>query len=392
MIHAVSTAAPPAHQSEAPGKGRAAGSIFLRIAAVTLAVKVSMVLEAFRIGQWEPSAWLTVFWRFDTDWYARVAREGHQRITPRDLRPHSENGRTPSYYAFFPLYPLLIAGVMRATGLGMLQAAWWISLVASPAAFYLFYRIAHVECQDPRRAWFSTLAIMLFPFNYYYYVFYTEALYLLLLLACFWFVQQRRPVLLGASAIMLALIRPNGVMAGLPLLLWHGERHDRGFRKLLHGDLRSAWPTAVGLLLLVGTFAGYCLYLQRMTGDALAFSTAQAGWLRHFKWPWATIGDASGALDPLFAFFSLAMFLWVAATASQWRTSFLVLMACSTLLPLSTGVNTSMPRYWSTVFPLFLCVGRPLSQSRRPYRALLLWGLALLGLCIPWITESDFAV
>lgn len=281
---------------------------------------------------------------------------------------------------------------MQFTGAEFATAAAVLSLLLVPVAFYLFYRLALLELRDHSKAWLATLCIMLFPTNYYYYVFYTEALYLFAVVAVFVFTYHRQYLALVLSMILLTLVRPNGLLMALPLVLWFAEHFDPGFKSLRSFRLNAWLPVIVAGVVMALTLAGYCYYLYEMTGDPLAFNTAQKGWQRYFKWPWFTIAHAGGILEQIFAIYTVFLLFCIMLTVQHWRLSFFVLMMISILVPLSTGLNTSMPRYWSVIFPLFIVMAMVIGKWKYcnwlPY---LFWLLMLLNF-IPWVIGDPYSI
>jgi hypothetical protein len=382
--------------------------IFLKIFLFTLLIKLSLIFvgvlvanftdykfidqSSFKIDQLKPQKWNTIFNRFDSNWFDAIARDGHSKVNKADLVPNEHNNFNQSYYAFFPLYPMLMGGIMKITGADFITVAWWVSFFLTPFAFFLFYKLALLELKNPDHAWLATLCIMLFPANYYYYNYYTETLFLVLVLSAFLLAYHKKYIALCLVMVPLALVRPNGLLIALPLVLYFAEQHDPGFKNLLSFKLKSWLPLFAALTILAVTFLVYCYYLYEMTGDPLAFSTAQKGWHRFFKLPWFTVWHASGPLDPYFAGYTLFLLGFILITLQHWRLSFFVFMVISIVLPLSTGVNTSMPRFWSVIFPLFIAMGVVIAQWKYgKYLPYLFW---LLMLCnfVFWVIEHPFAI
>ena len=112
--------------------------------AVVVVIGFDGALNARR-GEWDSQrlhdlgAAIDVWARWDSDWFLQIAEDGY-----------SWPSSTP---AFFPLYPLLVAGLGRLLVGHMVLAGVLVSLAAGLAAFVLLYRLtaAHLGLDAARR-------------------------------------------------------------------------------------------------------------------------------------------------------------------------------------------------------------------------------------------------
>jgi Dolichyl-phosphate-mannose-protein mannosyltransferase len=338
--------------------------------------------------------WVTDVWaRWDSVWFLRIAEHGYGAV----------HGVTA---AFYPLYPLTIAGAGRVFGGHYVAAGIVVSLAAALASFLLLYRLAEdrLGAEGARRA---VLYLAVFPMSLFLQAVYSESLFLALALGAFLLAERRRWAAAGATAGLAVLTRISGValLPALALLAWRRPREER----------RRAFAS---LCLAPLIFAAYPLYLGLARGDAFAFARSQGFWNRHLSaagplggiwdgsraaWAgvrqlvsgshthhyWAPVQDA----DPMrvaavnleaFGFFVLL----VALTVVAWRrfgAPYGLFAAVSLAIPLSVPSERwpllSLPRFGLVLFPCFLALatlgGRP-----RVHTAIVVVSSVMLGVAV----------
>ena len=338
--------------------------------------------------------WVTDVWaRWDSVWFLRIAEHGYGAV----------DGVAA---AFYPLYPLTLAGAGRALGGHYVLAGIVVSLVAALASFLLLYRLAEerLGVDGARRA---VLYLAVFPTSLFLQAIYSESLFLALALAAFLLAERQRWLGAGALTGLAVLTRISGValVPALALLAWRRPSAER--RRAL-----------AGLCLAPVIFAAYPLYLGLARGDAFAFARSQGFWNRHLSaagplggiwdgsraaWAgvrqllsgshthhyWAPVQDA----DPMrvaavnleaFAF----LVLLVALTVIAWRrfgAPYGLFSAVSLAIPLSVPSERwpllSLPRFGLVLFPCILALatlgGRP-----RVHTGILVVSSVMLGVAV----------
>jgi Mannosyltransferase (PIG-V) len=336
--------------------------------------------------------WVTDVWaRWDSVWFLRIAEHGY--------------GATSGVAAaFYPLYPLTLAGLGRSLGGHYVLAGIVVSLACALAAFVLLYRIAEerLGAEGARR---SVLYLAVFPMALFLGAVYSESLYLLLAIAAFLLAERGRWLGAGLVTGLAILTRIAGValLPALAVMAW--RRPDR-------------WRALASLCVAPLVFAAYPLYLGIERGDAFAFARSQGFWNRHVSpagplggiWDglraaWAGVEQlVSGShthvywtpvqdTDPMRAaavnlecFAFLALF--VALTVIAWRrfgAPYGLFCAVSLAIPLSVPSHRwpllSMPRFGLVLFPCFLALavlgGRP-----RVHTAILVVSSIMLGVAV----------
>src|SRR5436190_10781697 len=164
-----------------------------------------------RAGRWDSPlihdlGWFTDIWaRWDSVFFVRIAQHGYDHASA----------------AFYPLYPVLVAGLGRAFFGHYVLAGVVISLAACLGAFALLYRLAE-ERLGPEGAWRAVLYLAIFPTALFLQAVYSESLYLLLVLAAFVAAERGRFAVAGVVSGLAILTRVTGValLPALAVLAW----------------------------------------------------------------------------------------------------------------------------------------------------------------------------
>ena len=325
------------------------------------------------------------FAQWDATWFIHVAEHGYD---------------SKQATAFFPLYPLAVAGVavvVRST----LVAGVLVSLAAAAVAAVLIARIGRAVIGD-RAAGDAVLYLALYPLAFVFTAVYSDALFLALSAGAFLAASRRRGLVAGLLGGLAAATRPTGIalLPALLLLLWPRSRNPR--------ELVQPLP----LLLIPAAIGAYALYLRSRVGDATAFVDAQR---EHWQRETPTLGPLGGLWDAVdFAYHGAAQlllhlpsagerfdrfdqialwyvlhFLLLAAafalTWVAWRRlgSAFGLYSAAILVVALTTTSTwfplqSFPRFVLADFPLFLALAS-VSETRPRLRTTLLCAFAAVG-------------
>jgi Mannosyltransferase (PIG-V) len=348
--------------------------------------------------------------RWDSVWYLSIANHGYGAAgSPRT--------------AFFPLYPLL-SGSLGQFGGGsegaVLIASYVVALSALLGALYLLHRLTTLEL-GPRAARPAVLLLCLFPASLFLGAPYSESVFLLASIGAFYAARTGHWALAGMAAAAASGTRSAGVLLLLPLALLYlyGPRADRpGARRGATASwrewIRPAFPLrrdAAWLALAPAGLLAYAVFLAIAHGDALAFSSAQDLWSRHFAGPFVGVWDgAVAAFDGLrqLASGSRDTIYFAAAGGDPFRVASINLMLFATLgfavvatvgvlrrlpfaygtylvvalaLPLSYPVTPqplmSLPRFLVVLFPIFMWLGAVTSERGNTERVAAAFALGL---------------
>lgn len=210
--------------------------------------------------------------RWDCSWYVKLSQTGYDPF-PVPTMINAGN------WAFFPLYPILVAIVRTLTGLQTIVAATGLSIVLCIVSA----RVAWPLLGKDLRAYILFSAFLLAgPFSIWLTTFYTEVLFLLLALCVFAALQKKQFLLAGVFAALLSATRIVGVFIVFAILIeiWQSHRAAGGdWRDFVPAVLKRPEHLLALFIAPLGLFA-YMAYLHFHIGDALAFSHVQRAWSR----------------------------------------------------------------------------------------------------------------
>ncbi len=222
-----------------------------------------------------PVAFTTFFnaWQqWDAAVYVRIAQSGYQ---------------PPFDFAFFPLFPALIALVARLTGNGSyLAAGMLVSNAALLGALFILYQLA-VDVSGEQVARRTLLYLCIFPTAFFFFAAYNESLFVLLTAGTFLALRRQCWWLAGLLGALAALTRTAGALLVIPYLyeVWLT-------REGLLTDWRRVARSLIPLVWIPLGTALYCLYCWNMTGNPLIFVAVQYHWSHQLTWPWQGIWQA----------------------------------------------------------------------------------------------------
>ncbi len=331
-----------------------------------------------------------LFCAWDCYWYTGIADNGYQL-------PHQIPGVGFATWAFFPLLPLLMAGLSALTGLATVTSGVIIATIATGLGLYGNFLFAR-DLAGRAFARHATIVLALWPFAIHTAIPMTEALFVPLTIWGLLFTRRRQWLAAGIAAGLLSATRTTGVFLFLPMLMIAVK--DHGFWRVL--TIRPGTERiALGLALSGLGLALYMFYLNGLLGDALAFSHNQAAWQRRFSFPWMTIYDA---LNPLVITprWMLANGLYVASglaglwlAVELWRRDLkpeAVFVAATLLIAFSSGSANSLPRYAAGLYPTTLAVALLSDTALRRLPVLVFLGAGLFVAAFTWGMEQFYVM
>lgn len=293
----------------------------------------------------------------------------------------SQNGYSPGGPSnnFFPLWPALIRLGGWVLGGDHLLAGVVLSNFFSWAGISLFFLYA-LRRRDEKTAENSVLLLLACPGALFFGFPYSESLFLLLSMGLFLNLSMSREFTASICAFLLALTRPQGVFAALPI--WASL--------LRRGSPRGPRDWLLGLSPLLGA-AVYLLFMRAAAGDAWAGPSAFRS-----DYPFAPslsklldFSEFLRSLSTILAFHSHTgsfldrawFLLGCACLPSLWRDDRVLFWYALPMLlvPAMTLSFVSFARHFILAFPVFLVAGKILSRKENPWLKPLLLG-ALLAL------------
>lgn len=314
--------------------------------------------------------------QWDGGWYNAIIGEGYRY----------EAGKESSV-AFFPLYPLLVKGLMVMTGNATITGIVMNHLLFF-VALYLFVRLLKKKCVGDEATMAATWLLAVYPGAMYFSFHYTESLYLTLVLAVFYFCEKGVIKYAVPFAILASATRVTGAITwGIVGLYWMRECGWRPGVRDVVGDYRrialkmcERWGTTALVLLCPLGLMAYMWYLYTEFGDPLVFLKAQAGWGRE---QWGTVyvliknilavGEAvflKGELDIKMlrrAYELLFTLIALFAAVKVWKKlgpEYALYVIVSLLLATSSAITSNI-RYVAVLFPVFIYLGMVLPAYLR---------------------------
>ncbi len=383
---------------------RAAQELFgLDLEKGTLALKKAVLAPE----NWHPALifaaslallWLTALlgYAFDTGGVSGFMDHLYTRMTEAGDAPRyiymAENGyvSTGEYVnniVFYPLYPLLMAGLGALLGGRTALAGMIISQVCYGLSAVFVAKLAARDCTHPSAA---LATYWLYPFGFFCMGVFTEGLFLLLAAAGLYCIRERKWAWAGVIGFLCALTRAQGLLLLLPgvYCAWRYVR-AHGWR----------WR----LLWLAGPVCGFGVYLlinKIVCGDFLAFQYYESisPWWQSTQWLGRTVaqqwemalaypGLAKWIYWPQLAIYFIAAALLFAGWRRRLDTAYVLhgtayLGMCYTASWLISG-----GRYMLGCIPVYLCVG---SLDKKWLRYGFLAGeAAFMLLCSCWFMQGQ---
>ncbi|GAA3298349.1 hypothetical protein GCM10020218_085780 [Dactylosporangium vinaceum] len=332
------------------------------------------------------------WYKYDTVFYVRIAEDGYlwSKFAP----------------AFYPLYPALIKALNPIFPGGGLPAGLFISIMFGLVALVMLHRLVDHEFGE-KVASRTTFYIVAFPAGFFLFAAYNESLYLALVLISLYAARKGNFWVANVAAAFAGSTRLFGLLLAAPLIYEYMRQRGWSLRKI-------RWD-ALSFGLIPSGVVAFAIFLERTTGDWLAFSHAQDGWKRKYDWPgvpmWKTLkllNDKPFLQDwRLLQLVNLAVvagaiILLLLALRRRSRLSFrpdqyylLVYAAVPILLFIST--ETGWPNYLMSAtriglewFPAFIILGM-MGRSRAFERFYLLLAIMAQGMFLaPMLLNIQF--
>jgi hypothetical protein len=301
--------------------------------------------------------------------YTRIAQFGYQQADD---------------YAFFPLFPLLTAGISTLLGSwSYFFVGFLISNGALLGVLFLLYGFAKEAAGDDV-ARKTVLYLCIFPTAFFFFTAYNESLFLLFVLGAFLAMRRHRWWLAGLLGFFATLTRSAGILLVLPYLYELWEERENVRSSLLH-TLQGLLPLSMVPLGMIV----YSLYCWMTTGNPLFFVAVQSGFGRHLSWPWqglwqgvtACITQPFGSanqvhllldLSATIGFIILAVLGWrrLRRSYSIWIGILLLYILLDPAMD-KPDILLSNQRFVLEMFPAFITLGILGTQHPRLHQSLL---------------------
>ena len=303
-----------------------------------------------------PFDFLRALGQYDAQWYLKIAATGYP-ANPSVTSMADKAVMDGLTYAFFPLYPMLVATANLVIGNVELAAFVVSNLLIIANAFSLYFLIRKLF--NPALAIKTTLLLFLFPFSIFFHSYFAEGLQLLLLIWITYFLIQKKFLPCGVLLGLLNVTKGTSLLVNVLFIVL-----------LAHQVFTHKLKFASGFLYLVVTaipLSLWAIYNYVQTGNLFYFYAIQKSWdstpayLHLFQNLWTILRLFELPLHFFHGSYintALAIFILILLILSRkhlppilWWTSFLLWFT-----PFISIDLMSFSRYQSVSFPLFLFV------------------------------------
>jgi hypothetical protein len=211
--------------------------------------------------------------RFDSTYYLDIATDGYSY----DGDPCSSQN-----VVFMPAFPMLTRAVSRLSGLGPIDAGFWVVRLCLLVGSIVLFRFID-EAYGTTAAWFVLLGLHFSAGSWAFHAYYAESVMLLFLALSLYFHRSGRDLPLALSACLLSATRvtvaPFSALFALHFMIRAGNElraRPDGWGPTLVRTTRDVAYAAV----CVGGLAGYLIDLQRRYGDPFELIAS----IKHCAW------------------------------------------------------------------------------------------------------------
>ena len=216
----------------------------------------------------QPSLWdFSSMW--DGRWYNIIAEVGY----PTQL-PVTEDGHiAENAWAFMPVYPALVRGVMVITGLPWNIAAIIITVVCAYVATLVFYKLL-TRFVPAQQALFAVLLFSVAPVSPLFQLAYAESMQLMLIVIALYLLVRRKYSWMIPVVLVLSVTRPGSLAIALTLVLhWI-------YREVQKARFPLKEKVLVAAVALIAAFSGvvWLFIAGVVTGMPTAYLETELAW------------------------------------------------------------------------------------------------------------------
>jgi len=262
------------------------------VARVVSAVILLIVAQAQVANVWTPAApsyleYTGLMW--DASWYRQIAEHGY----PAQLPIGADGLVQQNVWAFYPLFPVLVRGVMAVTGAPWQVAGPLLALVAGAGAMVVIHRAVEVGAPRavrarPGLALATVTLVAFFPTAVVLQIAYTESLALLLVASALLLIVRRRYLLAVPVVLALGFTRAVALPMALVVVVhavarWRASRRSADPPDPTVGswdDLTRRDAVGLGGLLAAAAVSGVAwqVVCGAVTGVPDGYLQTQAAW------------------------------------------------------------------------------------------------------------------
>lgn len=308
---------------------------------------------------------------WDGTWYYVIAVAGY----PSELPVTADGHVAENAWAFMPVYPMFVRGLMFVTGFSWHEMAVIVSFGFSLATALVFYRLMR-QVLPESNSLFAVVLLCVAPLTPITQVAYAESMHAFLLTLSLYLLLKRRYWTLFPVVAVMALTRPTGLAFALALALHVGYRWFIRNRDPFPMNERRA---SVALAFFSGVMGlAWLLIAWAVTGSFTAYTDTELAWRAPYigyqelvpfaAWPQGAEFWLGPVLGPVVlgivavGFILFMLTPWVRRLGFDlraWVISYVLYLA-AVFFPQSSTFRLLMP-----VFPLLGALAVPRSRAFR---------------------------
>lgn len=315
--------------------------------------------------------------KWDCKWYLTIINNGYDDV----VRTTPKLWRGLANWAFFPLYPVIIAFLKFFIPINPVIIGITLNQIFVFFAAIFLYKLLRLNFNDLNSRFGVTLLIFS-PFSIYFTSLYTESLFLLLSVSGFYFLRTNSFFTSSVLGGLLSATRPVGIMFLIPIFISFLRK-----RINLNSLVILGFISSLGLLL-------FMLFLYIKTGDALAFQHIQKGWGRRGWGSVSVIVQIKNMASDYYnaVLFTISASMSIYLVVKKYYEEAFFNLAC--IMPgVLTGTMMSEGRFSGTLFTFYFALTVLANRSWTiKILTLIIFLIMYLSFYAYWVGHSTFLI
>lgn len=214
---------------------------------------------------------------WDASYYRRIVEQGYPATLPTD----ADGDVQQNEWAFLPLYPLVVRGLMAATGLGFAPAGVLVAVLCGAAAALVLYRLVASRVGAVSGLW-AAVFFCFGPLSFVLQIAYAESMFFVLLFAALWAIMARRYWTVIPLGVAAAFTRPGELALPLTLGIMFAIRAIRARRAQEEFAARERVAMIVAGAVTAVAGLAWPLVAATVTGTPGAYVETELSWWTGF--------------------------------------------------------------------------------------------------------------
>ena len=272
----------------------AAGTVVFRLIVTWIALYSAHGAQFPHQVARHPATLTGILYQWDGPYYLISASQGYPGHSAIAALQNSNR----AFYAFGPLYPLLIRIAHDVTGLGYVTAAELVSTLGLFVALAALWKLVDLDA-GLKAADAACVLLLAWPSAFFLVATYPESVTLAAAVLAFLAVRRGHVVTAAVFAAAAAMGKYYLALLVVPLAMevWSLGRQRESWRFGRDYDWLTPTRVLAARLIVVAAptgllFVAWIAYQKAHFGQWSAFIKSQTQWHRHLSWPWTSIGHA----------------------------------------------------------------------------------------------------